>query len=98
MSPQPDTPLTQLLEQQRAEAALRRDTLGPIVEAVGMLHACCDTIRLLLDEMESSVGVHLELLDAVLRCQEGSRWWERRRCEIDALAEHRLFGEHEEVR
>jgi hypothetical protein len=72
-----DPPLDQLLEEHRSEAALRRESLGPIVEAVGMLRACCDTIRLLLDEMEASVGVHLELVDAVLRARDGSRWWEQ---------------------
>jgi hypothetical protein len=69
--------LAQLLEGQRRDAAQRRESLGPIIEAVGMLRACCQTIRLLLDEMEASVGVHLELLDAVLRAHDGSRWWER---------------------
>lgn len=59
------------------EAALRRESLGPVVEAVGLLRACCETIRLLLEEMESTVGVHLELLDAVLRAHDGSRWWEQ---------------------
>jgi hypothetical protein len=71
-----DVPLAKLLEHQRSDAAQRRASLGPIVEAVGMLRACGETIRLLLDEMESSVGVHLELLDAVIRSHAGSRWWE----------------------
>jgi hypothetical protein len=70
------TPLEQILDEQRADAALRRESLGPIREAVGMLRAYCDTIRPLLDEMETSVGVHLELLDAVIRAREGSRWWD----------------------
>jgi hypothetical protein len=77
MHPAHDTPLARLLEEQRLEAAQRRASLGPIVEAVGMLRACCETVRLLLDEMESSVGVHLELLDAVIRSRDGSRWWEQ---------------------
>ena len=72
-----DPPIAQLLEDQRREAALRRESLEPIVEAVGHLRACCETIRLLLDEMETGVGVHLELLDAVLRTQHGSRWWDQ---------------------
>jgi hypothetical protein len=72
-----DHGLTQLMEKHRAEAALRRESLGPIVEAVGQLHACCRTIRLLLDEMESTLGVHLELLDHVLVAHDGSRWWKR---------------------
>jgi hypothetical protein len=76
MFPQSNTPLAQLLEQQRSETALRHEGLGPIVEAVGMLRACCETVRLLLDELEVSVGVHLELLDAVIRSRDGSRWWE----------------------
>jgi hypothetical protein len=66
-----------LLEAERREAALRRERLGPVVEAAWMVRACCETIRLLAEEMETSVAVHLELLDAVLRTHYGSRWWEQ---------------------
>lgn len=76
MYPENDTPPARLLEEQRFEATQRRASLGPLVEAVGVLRATCETIRLLLAEMESSVGVHLELLDAVIRSRDGSRWWE----------------------
>lgn len=41
-----------------------------------MLRACCEAIRLLLDELDTSVALHLELLDAVLRTHHGNRWWE----------------------
>jgi hypothetical protein len=71
------TPLEKMLEERRVEAALRSDSLGPIIEAVGMLRACCETIRVALDELESRVGVHLELLDSVLVNRDGSRWWEQ---------------------
>lgn len=76
MSSPVDGAALRLLEEQRREAALRRESLGPIVEAVGMLRVCCETVRLLLDEIESAVGVHLELLDAVMRTRFGSRWWD----------------------
>jgi hypothetical protein len=72
-----DNELTQLMEKHRAEAALRHESLGPIVEAVGHLRACFEAIRLLLDETEAMVVVHLELLDHVLVNREGSRWWEQ---------------------
>jgi hypothetical protein len=77
MYPEYDTPLARLLEEQRLEATQRRASLGPLVEAVGMLRATCETIRLLLAEMESNVGVHLELLDAVMCARGGSRWWKQ---------------------
>ena len=85
MSESMDGAASRLLEEQRRAAALRRESLGPIVEAVGHLRACCDAVRALLDEMESTVGVHLELLDHVLVAREGSRWWEhlRDRPEVD---------------
>jgi hypothetical protein len=72
-----ESTVTTLLEAQRAEATLRRESLGPIVEAIGVLRACSETIRLLLDEIDSSVGVHPELLDAVFVSRHGSRWWEQ---------------------
>jgi hypothetical protein len=72
-----DEAATRLLEEQRREAALRRESLGPVVEAVGMLRACTDSIRLMLDEIDATVGVHLELLDHVLVSRHGSRWWDR---------------------
>jgi hypothetical protein len=65
------------VEAQRREATLRRESLGPIIEAVGHLRACCDTLRVILDELEADVGVHLELLDHVLVNRDGSRWWDR---------------------
>jgi hypothetical protein len=71
-----DSELASLLEAQRAEAVCRRESLGPVIEAAGMLRDCCKTIRLLLDDLDASVAVHLELLDAVLRTHYGNRWWE----------------------
>ena len=72
-----DKAIRRLLEAQRSDAALRGESLGPIIEAAGTLRASCETVRLLLDEMESTVGVHLELLDAVLRTHQRNRWWEQ---------------------
>ncbi len=57
---QPDSPLD--------------ESLGRIVEAVGRLRACCETLRLLLDEIERNVVGHLELFDAMIRTSDGSRW------------------------
>ena len=54
---------------------MRYESLGPLFEAAGYVCACCEMVRLLLDELES-VPVHLELLDAVLRTRHGNRWWE----------------------
>jgi hypothetical protein len=73
---QADGGLAELLEGHRSQAAVRRESLGPLIEAATMLRACCETVRVLLDEMESAVGVHLELLDAVMRSHCGNRWWE----------------------
>ena len=67
---------TEVLEELRADAASRRESLGSLVDAAGHLRACCDTIELLLQEINSAVGVHLELLDAVLRTRSGNRWWD----------------------
>jgi hypothetical protein len=75
----PQSAIERLLEEQRREKYLREESLGPIVAAVGMLRESSATVRLLLDDMESSVGVHLELLDAVMRARDGSRWWEEPR-------------------
>ena len=72
-----DPQLTPLLEVHRSQSALRRESLGPVIEAAGMLRDCCETIRLLLDELDTSVALHLELLDAVLRTHCGNRWWEQ---------------------
>lgn len=72
-----DRPVRALLDRYRSDAARRRDSLGPLVKAVGVLRVCCETLRLLLDEIELDVGVHLELLDAVIRKHDGSRWWDR---------------------
>jgi hypothetical protein len=66
----------QLLEGYRSQAALHRESLGPLIEAAAMLRVCCETVRVLVDEMKSAVGVHLELLDAVPRTRYGNRWWE----------------------
>jgi hypothetical protein len=72
-----DPQLTSLPEAHRSQRALRRESLGPVVETAGMLRDCCKTIRLLLDELYTRVAVHLELLDAVLRGRYGNRWWEQ---------------------
>jgi hypothetical protein len=72
-----DDELVQLMLRQRVEAVARREGLGPIIEAVGMLRACCETIRVAADELESSVGVQLELLDHVLVNRDGIFWWDR---------------------
>ena len=77
MSGRADRHLAELLEAQRIEAGLRREGLGPIVETVGVLRASISVIRSLLDELEVGAGVHLELLDAVLRDRLGSKWWEQ---------------------
>jgi len=71
------------LEEQRREKSQREASLGPIAAAVGMLRESCATTRLLLDELESSVGVHLGFLDAVLRQRFGNRWWEEVRREAE---------------
>ena len=71
-----DPQVAALLEAHRFDAALRRDSLGPVIEAAGMLRTCSETIRLLLDELDKSVALHLELLDAVLRTHYGNRWWQ----------------------
>lgn len=71
-----DASLAELLEAQRTDAGQRPQSLGPIVEAVGLLRASAEVIRTLLDELDSRVGVHLELLDMALRHQLGNRWWE----------------------
>jgi hypothetical protein len=72
-----------MMEKQRVQAALRRESLGPLFEAAGHLRTCCETIRLLLDEL-GFVAVHLELLDAVLRAQHGNRWWVELSADIDS--------------
>lgn len=77
MSDQVDSRIAGLLEAERRDAALRRETLGPVVEAAWIVRACCEMIRLLAEEMETGVAVHLELLDAVLRTHDGNRWWEQ---------------------
>lgn len=81
---QPEGPLDRLLDSYRSDAAMRRESLGPIIKAVGVLRAgCetlragCETLRMLVDEIDLNVGVHLELLDAVIRAHDGSRWWDR---------------------
>jgi hypothetical protein len=83
--PEPREPaIDRLLEEHRREMCLREERLGPIVAAVGMLRESCATTRLLLDEIELSAGVHLELLDAVLSDRFGGRWWE----DLAKTAEH----------
>lgn len=77
MSDHVDSRVAELLDAGRRDAALRRESLGPIVEAVAMVRACCETIRVLTQELDISVAVHLELLDAVLRTHYGNRWWEQ---------------------
>jgi hypothetical protein len=74
---QPEGPLDGLSDSYRSDAAMRRESLGPIVEAVGVLRAYCETLRPMLDEIDLSGGVHLELLAAVVRTRDGSRWWGR---------------------
>lgn len=76
MSSRADAYLLELLEAQRADAGLRGESQGPIVEAVRLLRASTDVIRSLLQELDSGVGLHLELLDVVLRDQRGNQWWE----------------------
>lgn len=77
MSDHVDSRIAGLLEAERQDAALRRQSLGPVVEAAWVVRSCCETIRLLAEEMETSVALHLELLDAVLRTHYGNRWWEQ---------------------
>jgi hypothetical protein len=71
-----ESAIDQLLEEQRRAKCSREDSLGPIVAAVAMLRESCSTLRLVLDELETTVGFHLELLDHVLVTRHGSRWWE----------------------
>ena len=76
MAQEPRSPLEQLLEGQRREKSLREESLGPIAAAVGVVRKSCATTRLLLDNLESTVGFHLEILDALLRRRFGNHWWE----------------------
>jgi hypothetical protein len=71
-----DSRIAEVLEAQRLDGALRRESLGPVFEAAGMIRACTATIRVLLDELDTNVALHLELLDTVLRTDQGNRWWE----------------------
>jgi len=57
MSSHTDPALMVVIDQQRKEAALRRESLGPLVEAVGALRATTATVRCLLDEMDTQVVV-----------------------------------------
>jgi signal transduction histidine kinase len=70
------SPLEQFLEELQREKSLRTETLGPIAAAVGVVRESCATMRLVLNELESSTAFHLELLDALLRQRFGSRWWD----------------------
>jgi hypothetical protein len=74
-----DPTLQAVLGQQRKEAALRRESLGPLVEATAMLRATTAAVRCLLDELETQVGVHLELLNIIMQTQYGNQWWEQLR-------------------
>jgi hypothetical protein len=75
----PKSPIEQVLGERHREKRLREESLGPIVAAVGLLRESCATVRLVLDDMETSLTHHLELLDALLRDRAGSRWWEQLR-------------------
>lgn len=55
---------------------MRGERLGPIIDAVGVLRACSETLPFLLDEIDLRLPVHLELLAAVIRSRDGSRWWD----------------------
>lgn len=71
-----DPGIEQLLEHHRAEHREREQSVGPMAAAVEALRESCATSHLLLEEMELSVGFHLELLDVALRNRFGNRWWE----------------------
>lgn len=75
----PDPLLEQTLMEQRRQASVREESLGPLMAAAGTVRESCTTARLLLDELETSVGFHLEILDALLRAQLGNRWWQELR-------------------
>lgn len=62
-----DPALTRLLKEHRSEPALRRESLGPLAEAAGILRDSCVADRRLLDEIDVGVSIHLGLLDAVTR-------------------------------
>ncbi len=76
LSYQRESRLTELIEEQRLDARRFGVSLGPLIEAAAVIRTTCQTLRVLLDEMEVTVGVHLELLDSLLRSRDGSRWWQ----------------------
>jgi hypothetical protein len=84
MAPDPESPLSQLLEDQRRAKSLRQDSSGPICAAAEMVRESCATTRLILDELESAVGSHLDVLDALLRRRFGNQWWNQLGCEAEA--------------
>lgn len=77
LSFEPRSPLGRLIEDQRRAKSMREEGLGPVAAAAGMVRESCATTRLLLDDLEASVGLHLEILDAVLRRRFGNRWWDQ---------------------
>lgn len=89
MSSRTEELLVELLEAKRTESSARRESLGPLIEAVAALRATVATSRTLLDELDVQVGVHLELLDAVLRAAHGNRWWEHLSDQVQAEGDQR---------
>jgi hypothetical protein len=77
MSDQVDSRVAELLEADRRDATARGESLGPIVEAAEMLGACCEMLRVAVDELEMSVGTLLELLNVWLVKRDGIFRWER---------------------
>jgi hypothetical protein len=71
-----ESAIDRLLDEQRHAASIREASLGPIVAAVAMIRESCATQRLVLDELETAVVTHLELLNHVLVARDGSRWWD----------------------
>jgi hypothetical protein len=57
--------------------------------AVAMMRESCTTIRIVLDEMESCLGHHLEVLDALQRQRSGNRWWDELTAETASTEEGR---------
>lgn len=76
MPEQQDPIIEQLLTEQRHDNALREASLGPIAAAAAMVRESCDTTCILLNDLETSVAFHLEILDALLRRRFGNSWWD----------------------
>ena len=87
MSFDSQSPLERLIEDQRRAKSMRQESLGPVAAAAGMVCESCATTRLLLEDLESAVGFHLDVLDALLRCRLGNRWWEEPAAETGSTEE-----------